>query len=230
MSLSWDQLVVGYAGREPLNRPFSGTLEDGGIYAIIGPNGSGKSTLLKTWLGLMKPHSGQVRLNGQPLQSGVGGLTYVPQTQKVNRYFQISVLDFVLQGFGRHPPGKEEALQLAREALVQWELSADAHQSFHTLSGGQKTRALVARAILSKPKMIFLDEPLANLDQCCQEKLMNTLHVLAHKQNICVVMVDHHFEAYERFLSAKFLFERAHNEEICAIRYEPKDDTCCKTH
>lgn len=230
MSLTWDHLVVGYAGREPLNRPFSGTLEDGGIYAIVGPNGSGKSTLLKTWLGLMPPQDGKISLNGHPPGTRQGQLTYVPQTQKVNRYFQISIMDFVMQGFGRHPPEKSEALQLVREALVQWELTSEADKSFHLLSGGQKTRALVARAILSKPKMIFLDEPLANLDQCCQEKLMNTLHVLAHRQNICVVMVDHHFEAYEKFLSAKFIFERSHNQEICSIRYEPKDDTCCKTH
>lgn len=228
MSLSWENLVVGYAGREALNRPFSGTLEDGGIYAIVGPNGSGKSTLLKTWLGLTQPHSGLVSLNGQPVGPREGLLTYVPQTHKVNRYFQISIFDFVMQGFGRRPPERGEALQQVREALVQWELSADADKSFHLLSGGQKTRALVARAILSKPKMIFLDEPLANLDQCCQEKLMNTLHILAHRQNICVVMVDHHFEAYEKFLSAKFVFERSHNEEICSIRYEPKDDTCCR--
>jgi ABC-type Mn2+/Zn2+ transport system ATPase subunit len=229
MSLSWDNLVVGYPGRDALNRPFSGTVEDGGIYAIVGPNGCGKSTLLKTWLGLMKPMAGRVAVNNSELASSSANLTYVPQTHKVNRYFQINLVDFVMQGFGRHPPAKDDALQLVREALVEWELSADAEKSFHLLSGGQKTRALVARAILSKPKFIFLDEPLANLDSCCQEKLMNTLHVLAHKQNICVVMVDHHFEAYEKFLSAKFVFERSHNEEICAIRYEPKDDTCCKT-
>ncbi|NBX17919.1 MAG: ATP-binding cassette domain-containing protein [Proteobacteria bacterium] len=230
MSLNWENLVVGYAGREPLNRPFSGVLEDGGIYAVVGPNGSGKSTLLKTWLGLLKPQSGGVNLNGRPVLSQQGHLTYVPQTHKVNRYFQISVIDFVMQGFGPKPPPHSEALQLVRESLVQWELSADADKSFHLLSGGQKTRALVARAILSKPKMIFLDEPLANLDQCCQEKLMNTLHVLAHKQNICVVMVDHHFEPYEKLLSAKFIFERSHNQEICSVRFEPKDDTCCRTH
>jgi ABC-type Mn2+/Zn2+ transport system ATPase subunit len=229
MSLTWDDLVVGYSGREPLNRPFSGVFEDGGIYAIIGPNGCGKSTLLKTWLGLLKPHSGRVSLNGQSLANQQGQITYVPQTHKVNRFFQISVMDFVMQGYGRHPPQKDEALQHARETLVHWELSADAHRSFHLLSGGQKTRALVARAILSRPKMIFLDEPLANLDSCCQEKLMNTLHILAHKQNICVVMVDHHFESYERFLSAQFTFERSHNEEICNIRFEKKDGTCCKT-
>jgi len=230
MTLVWNDLVVGYQNRPALNRPFSGRLEDGGIYAIIGPNGSGKSTLLKTWLGLVGPYAGQVTINGRLPGTNPGVLAYVPQTHKVNRYFQITVHDFVMQGFGRHPPSKEEAVRRVNTALAQWDLTSDANKSFHLLSGGQKTRALVARAILANPKMIFLDEPLANLDICCQEQLMDTLHILAHRNNICVVMVDHHFEAYEKFLSARFVFEREHNEEFCSIRYEPKDDTCCKTH
>jgi ABC-type Mn2+/Zn2+ transport system ATPase subunit len=230
MALVWENLVVGYQNRSALNRPFSGQLEDGGIYAIMGPNGCGKSTLLKTWLGLIPTWSGKVHINGALPQEGTLPLAYVPQSQQINKYFHISVQDFVMQGFGRHPPPKAEALQRVLTALVQWELSADAQKSFHLLSGGQKTRAMVARAILSNPKMIFLDEPLANLDACCQEQLMDTLHVLAHKNNICVVMVDHHFEAYEKFLSARFLFERSHNEEICTIRFEPREDTCCKNN
>jgi ABC-type Mn2+/Zn2+ transport system ATPase subunit len=230
MSLVWENLVVGHTNRPALNRPFSGRLDDGGIYAIIGPNGCGKSTLLKTWLGLLSAKSGSVAVNGHDPASSQVPLAYVPQSQQVNRFFQVSVQDFVMQGFGRNPPPRDIALQRVRSALVQWELSADAQKSFHLLSGGQKTRAMVARAILANPKMIFLDEPLANLDTCCQEQLMDTLHILAHRNNICVVMVDHHFEAYEKFLSARFLFERSHNEEICSIRYEPKDDTCCKSH
>lgn len=229
MSLAWENLVVGHQNRPPLNTPFSGHLEDGGIYAIIGPNGCGKSTLLKTWLGLISARSGEVKINGVRADQCKTPLAYVPQSQQVNKYFQISVQDFVMQGFGRHPPAPDVALQQVRTALVEWELSSDAHKSFHLLSGGQKTRAMVARAVLSNPKMIFLDEPLANLDVCCQQQLMDTLHVLAHRNNICVVMVDHHFETYEKLFSARFVFERQHNEEICSIRYEPKDDTCCRT-
>lgn len=229
MALVWEQLVVGHLNRSALNLPFSGRLEDGGIYAIVGPNGCGKSTLLKTWLGLTPAWSGSVQINGFSPSSAKTPLAYVPQSQQVNKYFQISVQDFVMQGFGRHPPEKGEALQRVRTALVEWDLSSEAQKSFHLLSGGQKTRAMVARAVLSNPKMIFLDEPLANLDICCQQQLMDTLHVLAHRNNICVVMIDHHFEAYEKLLSAKFIFERQHNEEICSIRFEPKDDTCCRT-
>lgn len=228
MSLVWENLVVGYQSRPALNRPFSGRLDDGGIYAVMGPNGCGKSTLLKTWLGLLPAQHGSVQIANLSPQHFQSKCAYVPQSQKVNKYFQITVQDFVMQGFGPKPPPREEAILRVRQALVEWDLSAEAQGSFHLLSGGQKTRALVARAILAQPKMIFLDEPLANLDSCCQEQLMNTLHELAHRRNICVVMVDHHFEAYEKFLSARFVFERSHNEEICSIRYEPKDDTCCR--
>lgn len=228
MSLTWKNLVLGHRGRARLNLPFSGTLEDGGIYAIVGPNGCGKSTLLKTWLGLVSPLEGSVVINGHSPELRKTPLAYVPQTQQVNKFFQISVLDFVLQGFGRTPPSQDEAERKARAALVQWDLSAESGKSFHLLSGGQKTRAMIARALLSNSKMLFLDEPLANLDSCCQQQLMDTLHHLAHSEQICVVMVDHHFESYETLLSAQFVFERAHNDEFCTIQFEPRDDTCCR--
>jgi ABC-type Mn2+/Zn2+ transport system ATPase subunit len=228
MSLTWNNLVLGHRGRRGLNQPFSGRLEDGGIYAIVGPNGCGKSTLLKTWLGLVTPVEGSVFINGQPPELRKTPLAYVPQSQQVNQFFQINVLDFVLQGYGRHLPESEKAIQSAMAALVQWDLSAESAQSFHLLSGGQKTRALIARALLSNPKMLFLDEPLANLDSCCQKQLMDTLHHLAHTEQICVVMVDHHFDTYETLLSAQFVFERAHNDEVCSIKFEPRDDTCCR--
>lgn len=228
MTLVWNDLVLGHRGRQALNHPFSGVLDDGGIYAIVGPNGCGKSTLLKTWLGLLTPSKGSVTINGHRPESCVTPLAYVPQSQQVNRFFQISVIDFVLQGFGRTPPAPNEARQKARAVLVQWDLSAEAERSFHLLSGGQKTRAMIARALVSNPRILFLDEPLANLDACCQAQLMDTLHHLAHQENMCVVMVDHHFESYEKLLSAQFVFERSHNDEVCTIKFEPRDDTCCR--
>lgn len=230
MMLAWENLVCGYADRDALNIPFTGALDGAGIYAVTGPNGCGKSTLLRTWLGLMSPQKGTVAIDGVPatarhdISLGVG---YVPQAHKVNRYFQISVEDFIRQGFGpRHRPTRTSEDRVL-ELLDQWQLAADARRSFHELSGGQKTRAMVARAIASFPKMLFLDEPLASLDVCCQKLLMDTLHELAHQKNVLVVMVDHHFGPFERYLSARIQFNRGHDREICAIDVEEKDDTCC---
>ncbi|MCA2959732.1 MAG: ABC transporter ATP-binding protein [Silvanigrellales bacterium] len=232
--VEWENLVCGYKGREPLNLPFSGRLETPGVFAIQGPNGSGKSTLLRTWLGLQQPRGGRVSLYGRApgrVHSISEGLGYVPQFHKVNHYFHLTVRDFVRQGFGPVAQGDPVAEQ-AREARVShllgvWQLEADADRSFHVLSGGQKTRAMVARATASHPRILFLDEPLASLDTCCQQLLMDSLHALAHGGGVCVVMVDHHFEPYAGHLSGKLSFHRGHNREVCSVTFEELTPTCC---
>jgi ABC-type Mn2+/Zn2+ transport system ATPase subunit len=241
--VTWENLVCGYPGREPLNLPFSGSLVIPGVYAIQGPNGSGKSTLLRTWLGLQAPRAGRVTLFGAtPGRAHASGecIGYVPQFHKVNHFFHLTVRDFIAQGFGPTSrnggrgggDGRDAALRAARlarveELLEQWQLGADADRSFHVLSGGQKTRAMVARAIANVPRAVFLDEPLASLDTCCQRLLMDSLHELAHARGVCVVMVDHHVEAFERHLSGKLTFHRGHNSEVCSVSFETLTPSCC---
>lgn len=230
MTLSWENLTCGYGDKNPLNLAFSGEITHPGIFAIVGPNGCGKSTLLKTWLGLLRPQSGHVHLNGKPAHQNhymSEGIAYVPQFHRVNSYFQINVADFISQGFGPRPGPKETTQKKVAEVLEQWQLVPDARKSFHELSGGQKTRAMVARAIISLPKILFLDEPLASLDSCCQRLLMETLHDLAHRKNVMVFMIDHHFEPFDKFLSANICFERSHNLEVCTVQIQQKADTCC---
>ncbi len=229
LSLQWADLICGFEGREPLNEKFSGQISKPGIYAIIGPNGCGKSTLLKTWLGLHSPLKGSVTLDGQPIsdknhiQCGVG---YVPQTHQVNKFYNISVLDFVRFGLGpkKMTPTDEENV---KNQIKIWDLLPHISQSFHELSGGQKTRAIIARAFVSQPQALFLDEPLANLDLCCQQQLMETLHKQTHEKGLVVVMVDHHFGAYEKYIAEKINFARAHNSETCTISFESRGHECC---
>lgn len=216
--LWWKDLVCGYRGREPLNLPFSGQLNKSGIYAILGPNGSGKSTLMRTWLGLIPSLAGTVRLlktvdNSAPL------LGYVPQYHCVNPWFHISVRDLIAQGIGTNRITKSEEQHIT-SLLDAWELQNEALRSFHELSMGQKTRALVARALVAKPRLLFLDEPLASLDIHCQNFLMNSLLKLSSEESVCILMIDHHLENFKEKLTGRFVFERAHYRNTCAIRLE----------
>lgn len=219
--IAWNDLVIGYKKAAPLNHAFSGQIDRPGIYAIVGQNGCGKSTLLKTLLGLLAPLSGQVTIGDTPLpkQHHISqGIAYVPQFHSVNPYFHITVLDFVSQGFGpQHtltPDNKTEIKSL----LAQWQLTGFESKSFHELSGGQKVRSMLVRAIISKPKFLFLDEPLASLDLCCQNQLMETLKNLVTEKQVCVFMVDHHFENFSSYITQRVFFTRQHDEEKSSIR------------
>ncbi|WP_148697766.1 metal ABC transporter ATP-binding protein [Silvanigrella aquatica] len=218
--LSWNQLVVGYSHKKCLINPFSGEVTQPGIYAIMGQNGCGKSTLLKTWLGLLRPVSGSVYLNDAPIPTEHNisqGIAYVPQFHAVNRYFHISVQDFIKQGRGPQYKFAENDYHEITNLLSEWQLSGYENRSFHEMSGGQKTRVMIVRAIISKPKILFLDEPLASLDICCQQQLMDTLEELTQAHKVCVFIVDHHLENFKNYLTTRFYFTRKHDQEISSV-------------
>lgn len=212
--LKWNDLVLGYDPKSPVSEPFQGTLAEPGIYGILGQNGCGKSTLIKTWLGLLPPLAGALSFGPQLLGAGrrlYQGVSYVPQVHKVNQYFHISVSDFARQGFGscyKKNPTDEKNLF---DFLSDWQLGPFVHQSFHELSGGQKARCLIVRALVSNPKLIFLDEPLASLDVCCQKQLMETLVQLVVQKKVCVCLIDHHLDPFQGYLRSKIVFERGHD-------------------
>lgn len=218
--IAWSDLIVGYSEKNPLIYPFSGQIQAPGIYAIIGPNGCGKSTLLKTWLGLVKPISGKITLGDSPIPTRHNlsqGIAYVPQFHSVNPYFHITVTDFITQGFGPNHKVTDSNLSMITDMLSQWQLAGFEKKSFHELSGGQKVRSMLVRAIISRPKILFLDEPLASLDVCCQMQLMETLKGLTVEHQVCVIMVDHHFENFEQHITKKIIFTRKHDEPRSSV-------------
>jgi ABC-type Mn2+/Zn2+ transport system ATPase subunit len=216
--LKWDQLVAGYEDQKPLMFPSSGQIDKPGIYLIAGQNGAGKSALIKTWVGLLKPLAGRVEPFRLKKNQPYFGISYIPQYLNINTYFHLSVSDFVSQGYGltKNLSAKEKARDV-ESMLEKWQLAGFEHTSMHDLSGGQKTRALIVRAILSHPKLLFLDEPLASLDSCCQLQLMQTLHTMAQDHSSCIIMIDHHFEKFEPYLSSKFTLTRKHNDFRCSF-------------
>ena len=217
--LAWDKLEIGY-DKQSLIYPFSGEISIPGIYAILGQNGCGKSTLLKTWLGLIPPKQGKITLHDAPLpyhHDISSGIAYVPQFHTVNKYFHISVFDFIKQGFGPNHKITAENKETISQLLRDWQLAGNLYKSFHDLSGGQKVRCMLVRAIVSNPKFLFLDEPLASLDVCCQQQLMDTLEELVETKQIYVFMVDHHLERYTDVLKGSFTFLKHHDEPLSQI-------------
>lgn len=213
MSIKFENLVVGYQGVEPLSFPLTLTLNQPGIYGVIGPNGCGKSTLLKTMLGLLAPVKGGVLLLEKKVEVDTRlpeGVSYVPQTNGVNRYFNITVEQVVSQGF-LSAVNKTKV----RELLKEWDLENFSSHLFRELSIGQKTRVLIARSLASEPKILLLDEPLANLDMHCQRFLMTTLASLVHRSQMLILMVDHHFEKFRPEFRAFLSFHRGHEHDEC---------------
>lgn len=205
-----DHLIVGY--NAPCTNPIMLTIDKPGIYGIIGPNGSGKSTFLKTILGLNAKLAGTYQVNA------LTKFAYVPQHHTVNRYFHLSLKDFVKQGYGPQPSNADAAEQYIKE----WQLSEQQHKCFHELSGGQKTRAMIIRALVSKPELICLDEPLASLDSCCQQQLMTTLADLVKYDNTYVLLSDHHLDKFEKLMNGWIEFIKHHDDKVSSVTYLPQ--------
>lgn len=160
---------------------------------IIGPNGGGKSTLLKVILGLVTPERGVVRVLGEPPERSRKQVGYVAQRPAFDRDFPASVWDVVLMG--RYPlrgllRRYAVADMLAAErALERVGMTAARHKQIGRLSGGEQQRVFIARALVGEPRLLLLDEPLANVDPAMQSDLYDLLGDL--RRSVTVVMVSH---------------------------------------
>lgn len=161
--------------------------------AVIGPNGGGKTTLLKLLLGLLKPDRGTIRIFQGPPERAFGRIGYVPQNVGVNKSFPICVLDVVLMGRLRHPGGariSKKDLAAAQKALEDLDMYDYRNRRIDDLSGGQKERVFIARALATEPDILFLDEPTAGLDTSGRNDLYNRLKDLNQIKTILVVTHD----------------------------------------
>ncbi|MBU0569162.1 ABC transporter ATP-binding protein, partial [Patescibacteria group bacterium] len=130
---------------------------------IIGPNGGGKTTLLKVILGLIEPSRGEVKVFGQPPVMARKNIGYVPQLSFFDKDFPISVMEVVLMGrlavrslFQRFTHEDRNAALMALERVEMTDLR---HRQIGKLSGGERQRVFIARALVSNPKLLLLDEP-----------------------------------------------------------------------
>jgi len=165
-------------GREPALEQITFTLAPGEAVALIGPNGSGKSTLLKGLLGLIPRIDGTVEVLGEA-SAAAGAVGYLPQSEELDPHFPITLEQVVMMGRYRslgwlRLPARREREAVAR-ALDAVGLATRARSRFGELSGGQQKRGLLARALVSGPRLLLLDEPFNGLDQENRDALIGTI-------------------------------------------------------
>jgi iron complex transport system ATP-binding protein len=187
----------------------------GEIVAILGPNASGKSTLLKLIAGSLAPLSGRVLLNGFETHA----LTAKTRAQRIAMVQQESTLlfparawEFVLQG--RHPHGRslrfesDADVTIARNALAQVGAAELSDRWMAELSGGEKQRVILARALAQQPMLLLLDEPTLHLDIAAQVDLLHGLRRLAVENRYTVVVVTHELNLAAEYADQVVLIQR----------------------
>lgn len=170
------------------------TVHAGDFVSIIGPNGGGKTTLLKLILGLLKPSKGQVLINQKSPDHHSATVGYVPQHVNHNISFPATALDVVLMGAYspenrfqfRLPSAKKQAALAILDKLGVGDI---AERKIVALSGGQRQRVLIARALVSSPQLLVLDEPTASIDTKGQSEFYELLKEL--NKELTIVMVSH---------------------------------------
>ncbi len=161
-------------------------IRKGEFIGIIGPNGGGKTTFLKLLMGFIKPTRGKVSVSGK--------IGYVPQVHHADRDFPITVYELVLLGalskttsLGTFPA---EIKMEANQLIQQMGLASHKHKLFGSLSGGLAQKALLARALLSDPDLLMLDEPVANIDASSTIAILELLESLKGRKTILIVTHD----------------------------------------
>jgi len=173
------------------------TVDEGEIVSVLGRNGAGKSTLLNCMLGLLRPQSGKLLLAGRDITAMSGReiaavAGYVPQSHEPS--FAFNVMDFVMMGCAQRiglfsKPGKSER-EDAEAALNELDITALADKPYTEISGGERQKATIARAIVSKPRVVLFDEPTAHLDYGSQLLVLRIIKKLS-QQGYSVAITTH---------------------------------------
>jgi len=203
-------ISFGYNGGLLL-KDISFAVSPGELIALVGPNGSGKTTLLKIMLGLLTPNSGDVILNGHNLatlepKARAKTIAYVSQQPALS--FPLTVRELVV--LGRYPHGVRGSETAADQTAIEQALGKAAAtelstRRFNTLSGGEKQKVLIARALAQSTKVLLLDEPTLHLDLNFQLQILSALKRLCVDEGITVITVLHDINLVSLFADKALL-------------------------
>ncbi len=197
---------IHFSYSEPLLKGVSFDVHQGELLAIVGPNGAGKSTLLKIILGMLRPASGNVTLEGESIakmsrRKLARFIGYVPQATDVR--FPLTAMEYVLQGrfaqgriLGFESDGDVEEVRRAMELTDSTDFAC---RLVSELSGGERQRVMLARALASRPRLLALDEPVANLDIAHQLKMFDLARRLTSTGEMGAIVVTHELNLAAEF-------------------------------
>ncbi len=192
--LRLDGVGVRLGGRQIL-RDVSFTIRPGEFTGLIGPNGAGKTTLLRVILGLQPVTSGSVLLDGAPRPARDASIGYVPQKLAIEPDMPLRVRDVVSLGLDGNKFGIRLPSRARRERVSDMLTAVGAQRYANArvgeLSGGEQQRVMIAHALISKPRLLLLDEPLANLDISSEQGIVSVLARLARAEQVAVLLSAH---------------------------------------
>ena len=170
-------------------------IRDNEFIGVLGPNGSGKTTMMRAILGLLPPRNGAIRVLGRPVARGNPAIGYMPQMRGALDQLRLSGWDFVASGVNGHRWGLPLLGRAARDA-VAWALDRVqatelARRPLAETSGGERQRLLLAQALLGRPRLLLLDEPLISLDPHHQRSVVELTRALQQELGITVLFSAH---------------------------------------
>ena len=196
MKLYTDNIQKTYKGR-PVVKGVTIEVNQGEIVGLLGPNGAGKTTSFYMIVGLVRPDEGTVFLDDKDITSypmykrAQLGLGYLPQEVSVFR--KLSVEDNILSILEMTKLNKTQRLERLEELLEEFSLNNVRKNLGHSLSGGEKRRTEIARALATNPKFVLLDEPFAGVDPIAVEDIQSIISELT-KKNIGILITDHNVQ------------------------------------
>jgi zinc/manganese transport system ATP-binding protein len=196
--LQVEDVGISFGGRRILDG-VSFAVDPGEFTGLIGSNGAGKTTLLRIVLGLQKPDTGTVLVSGAPLSRHNRSLSYVPQKVALDPDVPMRARDLVALGLdgqrfgiGRRTKDQQEQVDRMLHAV---DAERFANSRIGSLSGGEQQRVLIAHALISRPKLLLLDEPLANLDPKSVQEIVALLQEVARQQDVAILLSSHEMNA-----------------------------------
>lgn len=192
-----DGLTCGYDG-VPVLSHVNLSIMRGDFVGLLGPSGSGKTSLLRSILGAIDIYEGSVTVEGESTQGKRPRIGYVPQLETIDWNFPVTVEQVVMMGRTSNsklfPWFRKEDREVAHEMMESLGISHLASRHIRELSGGQQQRVFLARALVSSPRLLLLDEPTSGVDIKTRDEVMHLLDELNH-QDVTIVMTTHEINA-----------------------------------